>query len=200
MRSTTSSWTFIEAQLGSLWSSWEEPQWNGRIEEVSRFNIRHNCEEKLIEDQDTILELTGKTQELQNEINCMNDSRDFSGCWISTQWTFTRCQSTSVILTSSSSWWNAKPFYRNAEPQRWAATHLGTHMVYRETSLQIQLCLLQHLIRRSRIHGVLIYQKPIHSSTAEKNENQPPVQDPRCQSGPSAKNSVIPSEGDSSKN
>ena len=32
---------------------------------------------KLAEDQDTILELTGKIQELQNEINCMNDSRDF---------------------------------------------------------------------------------------------------------------------------
>ena len=32
---------------------------------------------KLVEDQVTILELTGKIQELQNEINCMNDSRDF---------------------------------------------------------------------------------------------------------------------------
>ena len=32
---------------------------------------------RLVEDQDTILELTGKIQELQNEINCMNDSRDF---------------------------------------------------------------------------------------------------------------------------
>ena len=32
---------------------------------------------KLIEDRDTILELTGKIQELQNEINCMSDSRDF---------------------------------------------------------------------------------------------------------------------------
>ena len=30
-----------------------------------------------VEDQDTILELAGKTQELQNEIDCMNDSRDF---------------------------------------------------------------------------------------------------------------------------
>ena len=30
-----------------------------------------------VEDQDTILELTGKIQELQNEIRCMNDSRDF---------------------------------------------------------------------------------------------------------------------------
>ena len=42
--------------------------------------------------------------------------------------------------------------------------------------------------------------EPIHSSTAEKNENQTQVQDQRCQSGPSAKNSLIPSEGDSSKN
>ena len=30
---------------------------------------------KLVEDRDTILELTAKIQELQNEINCMNDSR-----------------------------------------------------------------------------------------------------------------------------
>ena len=40
----------------------------------------------------------------------------------------------------------------------------------------------------------------IHSSTAEKNENQTPVQEQRCQTGPSAKNSVIFSEGDSSEN
>ena len=32
---------------------------------------------KLVEDQDTIPELIGKIQELQNEINCMNDSKDF---------------------------------------------------------------------------------------------------------------------------
>ena len=34
----------------------------------------------------------------------------------------------------------------------------------------------------------------IHSSQAEKNKNQTPVQDQGCQSGLSAKNSVIPSE------
>ena len=32
---------------------------------------------RLVEDQDTMLELTGKIQELQNEIDCMNDARDF---------------------------------------------------------------------------------------------------------------------------
>ena len=44
------------------------------------------------------------------------------------------------------------------------------------------------------------FSEPIHSSTAEKNENQTPVQDQRCQSGPSAKKSVIPCEGDSLNN
>ena len=42
--------------------------------------------------------------------------------------------------------------------------------------------------------------EPIHLSTTEKTENQTPVQDQGRQSGPSAKNSVIPREGDSSKN
>ena len=32
---------------------------------------------KLIEDQNTILELSGRVQELQNEVKCMNDSKDF---------------------------------------------------------------------------------------------------------------------------
>ena len=33
--------------------------------------------QKLIEDQNTILELSGRVQELQNEVNCMSDSKDF---------------------------------------------------------------------------------------------------------------------------
>ena len=32
---------------------------------------------RLVEDQDTILELSGRIQELQNEINCMSDSKEF---------------------------------------------------------------------------------------------------------------------------
>ena len=32
---------------------------------------------KLIEDQNTIMELSGRLQELQNEVNCMNDSKGF---------------------------------------------------------------------------------------------------------------------------
>ena len=33
--------------------------------------------QKFIEDQNTIMELSRRLQELQNEVNCMNDSKDF---------------------------------------------------------------------------------------------------------------------------
>ena len=32
--------------------------------------------QKLIEDQNTIMELSGRLQELQNKVNCVNDSKD----------------------------------------------------------------------------------------------------------------------------
>ena len=50
------------------------------IEELKRFQgstFGTIARRRLVEDQDTILELTGKIQELQNEISCMNGSRDF---------------------------------------------------------------------------------------------------------------------------
>ena len=50
------------------------------MEELKRFQrstFDTISRRRLIEDRDTILEFTGKFQELQNEIICMNDSRDF---------------------------------------------------------------------------------------------------------------------------
>ena len=120
----------------------------------------------------------------------------FPRCWISTQWTISRDQSTSVFPTSSRSWWNAKPFSGNAEPQQWAAEYFGTCMVYRETFLQIQRRLFQHLIRKSRTHSVVSE----HTSPHMMSASQTPVQEQRCQSGPSARNSFGPSEGGFSKN
>ena len=94
------------------------------MEELKRFQgstFGTISRRKLVEDRDTILEVTGKFQELQNEINCINDSRDFEDAEISTQWTIPRYQSTCVFPTSSISWWNAKPFSGNNEPQQWVA-------------------------------------------------------------------------------
>ena len=50
------------------------------MEELKRFQgstFDTISRRELVEDRDTILELTSKIQELQNEFNCMNDSRDF---------------------------------------------------------------------------------------------------------------------------
>ena len=47
---------------------------------------------------------------------------------------------------------------------------------------------------------VTTIEQPLHMSTAEKSERPEQNQDLRCQSGPSAKDSVIFSGGDSSKN
>ena len=79
---------------------------------------------RLVEDRDTILELTGKIQELQNEVNGMNDSRDFQDA--------ESVRSGQSHVTSQPAFFPpfqnpggiAKPFYRNAEPQRRAAKHL----------------------------------------------------------------------------
>ena len=78
-----------------------------------------------VENQDTILELTGKIQELRNEINCMNDSRDFQDAEsVRSGHSHVTSQPVSFPLFSRS-WWNAKPFCRNAERQQWAARYLG---------------------------------------------------------------------------
>ena len=80
---------------------------------------------KLVEDRDTILELTGKIQELQNEINCMNDSREFQDAEsVRSGHSHVPSQPVSFpphpvpggMLSRS---------IGNAEPQRWAAKHLG---------------------------------------------------------------------------
>ena len=52
------------------------------MEELTKFQsstVDTVARRRLVEDQDTILELTGKIQELQNEINCLNDPEDFQG-------------------------------------------------------------------------------------------------------------------------
>ena len=80
---------------------------------------------KLIEDQNTILELSGRVQELQNEVNCMNDSKDFQGA--------ESVRSGNSHVTSRPVSFPPHPipegiveaFFRIAAPQRRAAQHLG---------------------------------------------------------------------------
>ena len=47
------------------------------LKRVQELRVDEFSRRRLIENQDTINELTARIQELQNEFNCMNDSRDF---------------------------------------------------------------------------------------------------------------------------
>ena len=67
------NWDLREAHDKSLSETEELKRFQGStFDTISR--------RRLIEDRDTILEFKGKIQELQNEVNCMNDSRDFKRC------------------------------------------------------------------------------------------------------------------------
>ena len=47
------------------------------LKRVQELRVDESSRRRLIENQDTINTLTARIQELQNEVNCMNDSRDF---------------------------------------------------------------------------------------------------------------------------
>ena len=155
---------------------------------------------RLVEDQDTILELTGKIQELQNENNCMNDSRDFqevesvrSGhSHVTSQPVFFPHHPVPGGMLIHSI---GMPSRREGPPSIWDNTHGFSGNVLADPVACSTTPYPQELNPWSS--GRV---ETIHSSTAEKNENQTPVQDQRCQSGLSTKNSVILSDGDSSKN
>ena len=49
----------------------------GGLKRVQELRIDESSRRRLIENQDTINELTARIQELQNEINCMSDSKEF---------------------------------------------------------------------------------------------------------------------------
>ena len=167
-----------------------------RMEELKKFQsstFDTIARRRLVEDHDTILELTGKIQVFQNEFVWMIQ-KDFQDACINSQWKY---QSTSVIPTSSSSWRNAKPFYWNVEPQRRAAKHIWDtwyigKLVNPDAPSSAPYPQELNLWNSS-------IEEAFHSSKVEKSKRQEQNQDLRCQTGPSAKDSVIPCGGDSSK-
>ena len=153
----------------------------------------------LVEDQDTVLELTGKIQDLQNEIYCMSDSKDFQDAEsIRSGHSHVTSQPVSFpphpipggIVSRSI----GMPSRREGLPSIWD-THGISGNVFADPVASSTAPYQQELNAWSS--GI---SEPIHSSTAEKNENQTPVQDQRCQSGPSARSRVVPSEGGFSQN
>ena len=47
------------------------------LQKIQNSTFDELTRQKFIEDQKIIMELSGRLQELQNEVNCMNDSKDF---------------------------------------------------------------------------------------------------------------------------
>ena len=120
------------------------------LKRVQELRVDEFSRGRLIENQDTISELTARIQKLQNEVNCMNDLIDF----------------------------------KDAESVRSGPSHVPSQPalfpLYRDP---------RGLLSRSDLPPNILVR-----------ESQTPAQDQRCQSGPSARNSVIPCEGDFSKN
>ena len=154
---------------------------------------------RLIENQDSILGLSGRIQELQNEINCMNDSKDFQDAEsIRSGNSHVTSRPVSFpphpILEGMLSRSFGVPSRREGPPSIWD-THGKSGNVFANPDASSSAPYPQELNQWSSS-----FDEPLHSSTVEKSERQKQDQDLGCQSGPSAKNSVIFSGGDSSKN
>ena len=154
---------------------------------------------KLVEDQNTLLELSGRIQELQNEINCMNDSKEFQDAEsIRSGNSHVTSQPVSFPPPSIPQGVPSRSFgvpsRRQGPPSIWE-THGISGNVFANPYASSSAPYPQELN-----HWSSSIEEPLHSSTVEKSERQKQDQDLRCQSGPSAKNSVILSGGDSSKN
>ena len=143
--------------------------------------------------------LSGRIQELQNEINCMNDSKEFQDAEsirsgnshvTSRPVSFPPFQNPGGMLSCCL----GMPSRNNGPPSIWD-THGTSGNVFADPFASSSAPYPQELHQWSSS-----IEEPLHSSTVEKSERQRQDQDLRCQSGPSAKNSVIFSGGDSSKN
>ena len=154
---------------------------------------------KLIEDQNIFLELSGRVQELQNEVNCMNDSKDFhdaESIRSGNSHVISRPVSFPPHPIPEGMWRHSfvTPSRGERPPSIWDTHGISGNVVANPDASSSALYPQELHQWKSSL------EEPLHSSTVEKSERQEQDQDLRCQSGPSAKNSVIFSGGDSSKN
>ena len=124
---------------------------HNEMEELKRFQgstFDTFARRRLVEDRDTILELTAKIQELQNEVNCtkIREISKMLNQYAVDNPTLPVNQCLSQLVRDPGGMLSRSIGMPSRKDGRQA---FGTRMVYRETFLQIQLRLLQHLIRRS---------------------------------------------------
>ena len=152
---------------------------------------------RLVEDQDTILELAGKIQELLNEINCMNDSREFQDAesvrsgnsHVTSQPVFFPPHPIPGGMLSRSV---GMPTRKDGPPSIWDTHGISGNVFANPTASSSAPYPQESNLWVSNVSE--------HTSPHVMSESQIPAQDQRCQSGPSARNSFVPSEGRFSKN
>ena len=157
-------------------------------------------QQKFIEDQKIIMELSGRLQELQNEVNCMNDSKDFQDA--------ESVRSGNSHVTSQPGVFpKHHPFEGLLRPSFISRRHTDGRPNISDTSGKSGNVFAHPQASSSAPYPQELnstwrktIEEPIHMSTAEKSERPERDPDLRCQSRPSAKDSVIFSGGDSSKN
>ena len=145
------------------------------------------------------MELSGRVQELQNEINCMNDSKDFQDA--------ESVRSGNSHVTSRPGVFpKHPPFQGMLRP-----SFISQRQTEEPPNIWDTFGISGNVFAHPQASSSAPYPKelnqwnssneePLHSSTVEKSERPEQNPDLRCQSGPSAKNSVIFSGGDSPKN
>ena len=145
----------------------------------------------MIENQDTINELTARIQELQNEVNCINDSRDFKDAE-SVRSGLSHVPSQPALLTPYRD--PGGMLSRIDKPPDFWGTHGGSgHEIVNPPASSSS--------PYPRGFNPWIPNVMEHTSPHVTSERQNPdtVLDPRCQSGQSARNSFDPNEGRFSK-
>ena len=160
--------------------------------------------QKFIEDQKIFMDLSGRLQELQNEVNLMNDSKDFmdaeSICSgnphvTSPPGVFPRHPPFEGMLRPSF----VSPRRTDGPPNTWDTSGTSGN-VFAHPQASSSAPYSQELNSTWKNTWKKTTEEPIHMSIAEKSGRPERDPDLRCQSGPSAKNSVLFSGGDSSKN
>ena len=156
--------------------------------------------QKFIEDQNNIMELSRRLQELQNEVNCMSDSEDFQDAEsvrsgnshvTSQPMLFPKHPAFEGMLRPSF----VSPRRKDGPPNIWDTPGISGNVF---ANPQASSSALHPQELNSPWKKTV--EEPLHMSTAEKSDRPERNQDLRCQSGPSAKDSVIFSGGDYSKN
>ena len=152
--------------------------------------------QKFIEDQKKIMELSGRLQELQNEVNCMNDSKDFQDAESVRSGNSHVTSQPGVFPKHPPFEGMLRPSFLSQRPNEKPPNIWDTSGISGNVFAHPQASSSAPYPQELNSTWKKTIEEPIHMSTAEKSGRPERNPDLRCQSGPSAKDSVIFSGGD----